>query len=71
MSVEDRSAIMMKIADGIRNRFDEFAAAESKDQGKPLWLSKAMDISRAIQNIEFLLLKFYTLLRNRIILLRQ
>ena len=53
MSVEDRSAIMMKIADGIRNRFDEFAAAESKDQGKPLWLSKAMDISRAIQNIEF------------------
>jgi len=53
MSVEDRSEIMMKIADGIRNRFDEFAAAESKDQGKPLWLSKAMDISRAIQNIEF------------------
>jgi aminomuconate-semialdehyde/2-hydroxymuconate-6-semialdehyde dehydrogenase len=53
MSVEDRSAIMMNIADGIRNRFDEFAAAESKDQGKPLWLSKAMDISRAIQNIEF------------------
>ena len=53
MSVEDRSAIMMNIADGIRNRFDEFAAAESKDQGKPLWLSKAMDITRAIQNIEF------------------
>lgn len=53
MSVEDRSAIMMKIADGIRYRFDEFAAAESKDQGKPLWLSKAMDITRAIQNIEF------------------
>jgi aminomuconate-semialdehyde/2-hydroxymuconate-6-semialdehyde dehydrogenase len=53
MSVEDRSSIMMKIADGIRNRFDEFAAAESKDQGKPLWLSKAMDITRAIQNIEF------------------
>ena len=53
MSVEDRSAIMMKIADGIRNRFDEFAVAESKDQGKPLWLSKAMDITRAIQNIEF------------------
>ena len=53
MSVEDRSAFMMNIADGIRNRFDEFAAAESKDQGKPLWLSKAMDITRAIQNIEF------------------
>jgi aminomuconate-semialdehyde/2-hydroxymuconate-6-semialdehyde dehydrogenase len=53
MSVEDRSSIMMKIADGIRNRFDEFAVAESKDQGKPLWLSKAMDITRAIQNIEF------------------
>lgn len=53
LSQDDRCAMLNKIADGIQNRFDEFAAAESFDNGKPLWLSKAMDIPRAISNLRF------------------
>lgn len=50
---EERSAVMMKIADGIRKRMDEFVAAESQDNGKPLKLAGHVDIPRAISNFEF------------------
>lgn len=50
---EERSAVMMRIADGIRMRMDEFVAAESKDNGKPLKLAAQVDIPRAISNFEF------------------
>lgn len=50
---QERSEWLNKIADGIENRFDEFATAESIDQGKPLWLAKKMDIPRAILNFRF------------------
>ncbi|MEY5131910.1 MAG: hypothetical protein RL734_1977, partial [Bacteroidota bacterium] len=53
MSVEERSRIMLKISQGMKDTFDALAEAESKDQGKPLSLSRVMDIPRAIQNIEF------------------
>jgi len=53
MSVEERSRIMLNIAQGMKDAFDVLAEAESKDQGKPLSLSRVMDIPRAIQNIEF------------------
>lgn len=53
MSVEDRSRIMLAIAHEMKQSFDALAEAESRDQGKPLQLSKVMDIPRAIQNIEF------------------
>lgn len=53
LSPQDRSIWLHKIADGIEKRFDEFAQAESIDQGKPLWLSKEMDIPRAISNFRF------------------
>jgi len=53
MSVEERSRIMLNIAQGMKDAFDMLAEAESKDQGKPLSLSRVMDIPRAIQNIEF------------------
>lgn len=52
-SPEDRCAIMLRIADGIERRLEEFALAETIDQGKPLWLSKVMDIPRAVQNFRF------------------
>ncbi len=52
-SKEERSAIMMRIADGIRKRMDEFVAAESRDNGKPLKLAAQVDIPRAISNFEF------------------
>ena len=50
---EERCAILNRIADGIEKRFEEFAYAESYDNGKPLQLSKAMDIPRAISNFRF------------------
>lgn len=53
MSKEDRSAIMMKVASGISARMDEFVAAESRDNGKPLKLAAHVDIPRAISNFEF------------------
>ncbi len=52
-SPEERCAIMLRIADGIERRLEEFALAETIDQGKPLWLSKVMDIPRAVQNFRF------------------
>ncbi|MBK8699683.1 MAG: aldehyde dehydrogenase [Saprospiraceae bacterium] len=52
-AVEERSRILMKIADGIDDRFEELAYAETLDNGKPLWLSKQMDIPRAAANIRF------------------
>jgi aminomuconate-semialdehyde/2-hydroxymuconate-6-semialdehyde dehydrogenase len=53
LSAEERSDYLIRIADGIERRFEEFAIAESKDQGKPVWLAKAMDIPRAISNFRF------------------
>jgi aminomuconate-semialdehyde/2-hydroxymuconate-6-semialdehyde dehydrogenase len=53
MPVEERSEYMMKIADLIKQKFERFALAESIDTGKPLWLSRTVDIPRAIKNFEF------------------
>ena len=49
----ERSAVMMKIADLVEARIDEFAVAESRDQGKPVWLAKAVDINRVCLNFRF------------------
>ena len=51
--LEDRMMVMMKIAEGIEKNFEEFVAAESKDNGKPLKLARAVDIPRAISNFRF------------------
>lgn len=51
--LEERMLILLKIADGIEARMDEFVAAESKDNGKPLKLARAVDIPRAISNFRF------------------
>ncbi len=50
---EQRSEVLLRIANGIEARMEEFALAETNDQGKPLWLSKAMDIPRAVSNLKF------------------
>uniref|UniRef100_T2M660 Aldehyde dehydrogenase family 8 member A1 n=1 Tax=Hydra vulgaris TaxID=6087 RepID=T2M660_HYDVU len=52
-SSEARSKIMLKVADIIESRIDEFALAESKDQGKPVWLAKQVDITRVVHNFRF------------------
>jgi len=51
--LEERMLILLKIAEGIEARMDEFVAAESKDNGKPLKLARAVDIPRAVSNFRF------------------
>jgi len=53
LPAETRSEYLMKIAGLIKNNLEKFAHAESMDNGKPLWLSKSVDIPRAVKNFEF------------------
>lgn len=53
MQKEKRSRLLMKLSDMILKNLDRFALAESVDQGKPLWLSKSVDIPRAVSNFHF------------------
>ncbi len=53
MSTEERSAVMVGISEGIERRMDEFVAAESKDNGKPITLAAHVDIPRAVSNFHF------------------
>lgn len=52
-TIEERSRIIHKIADEIENQLDALAAAESKDNGKPVWLAREVDIPRAVSNFRF------------------
>ena len=47
-----RAAILRKLAQGIRDRFDEFLAAEMRDTGKPYELASHLDIPRGAANFE-------------------
>ena len=51
--LEERMMALMKVADGIEKHFEEFVTAESKDNGKPQKLARAVDIPRAISNFRF------------------
>lgn len=53
MSIEERSAIMVRLSEGIQSRMDEFVAAESRDNGKPKSLAAHVDIPRAVSNFHF------------------
>lgn len=48
-----RAEYLYKIADILESKIDEFALAESIDQGKPVSLAKSMDITRSIHNFRF------------------
>lgn len=52
-TIEERSKIMLRIAELIDKNLDSLAAAEAKDNGKPLSLAKAVDIPRASSNFRF------------------
>ena len=52
MSVEERSQLLYKVADGIMARFDEFVAAEVRDTGKPVTLASHLDIPRGSANFK-------------------
>lgn len=53
MSNEERSAILVRLSEGIERRMDEFVQAESRDNGKPLSLAAHVDIPRAVSNFHF------------------
>ncbi len=50
---EERFTILNKIATLIDENLEELALAETNDNGKPLWLSKEVDIPRASSNFRF------------------
>src|SRR5262245_46035993 len=52
-TVEQRFKILNRIAELIDENLDALALAETDDNGKPLWLSKKVDIPRASANFRF------------------
>src|SRR5690606_15106786 len=52
-TIDERSRILLKIADLIEEKLYELATAEAKDNGKPLSLALAVDIPRASANFRF------------------
>lgn len=50
MSVQQRAALLHKVADGIQARFEEFVAAEVADTGRSLQQARTLDIARGIAN---------------------
>ncbi|MGC1203469.1 MAG: aldehyde dehydrogenase [Flavobacteriaceae bacterium] len=52
-TLEERSRILIKISELLEANLQRFAEAESKDNGKPLSLAKAVDIPRAASNFRF------------------
>ena len=53
MSNEERSKILVRLSEGIEQNMDEFVAAESRDNGKPISLAAHVDIPRAVSNFHF------------------
>jgi aminomuconate-semialdehyde/2-hydroxymuconate-6-semialdehyde dehydrogenase len=53
LPAEKRFALLNAIADRIDADAEQLALAETTDNGKPLWLSKRMDIPRAAANFRF------------------
>ena len=49
----ERAAWLERLAAALEDRLDEFAAAESRDGGKPLKLARDVEIPRAISNLRF------------------
>lgn len=52
-SAESRFTLLNRIADLIDEQLDALALAETNDNGKPLWLSRKVDIPRASSNFRF------------------
>ncbi|SVE07338.1 uncharacterized protein METZ01_LOCUS460192, partial [marine metagenome] len=53
LSKKERYDHIMHLADIIEEHFDELVKAESKDNGKPEWLARSVDIPRAAENFRF------------------
>lgn len=53
MTSDQRCQILMRLAQLVEDRLDSFAAAESKDNGKPISLARQVDIPRVVSNLRF------------------
>lgn len=53
MSIDKRSRILHRLADLIEQNLDRLAVTESRDNGKPISLARAVDIPRASTNFRF------------------
>jgi aminomuconate-semialdehyde/2-hydroxymuconate-6-semialdehyde dehydrogenase len=49
----ERSRILLRIADALEARLEEYVRAESIDSGKPVRLARSLDIPRAVANLRF------------------
>jgi len=49
----ERARWLDRLADALETRIDDFAAAESRDAGKPLALARDVEIPRAVANLRF------------------
>lgn len=52
-TADERSRLLLKLADLIEQNLDELAQCESEDSGKPISLAKRLDIPRAVANFRF------------------
>ena len=50
---EERSRLLIRVADLIEENFEELARLESEDTGKPIALARRMDVPRAVRNFRF------------------
>ena len=53
ISKQERSDFLMRLADEIEAHSEELVIAESRDNGKPEWLARTVDIPRAPANFRF------------------
>lgn len=53
LPAKKRSEILLRLAHLIEENLDNLAEAEAKDNGKPVWLAKEVDIPRAAANFHF------------------
>jgi aminomuconate-semialdehyde/2-hydroxymuconate-6-semialdehyde dehydrogenase len=60
MSIAERSELLLKVADRVNERFDEFLQAECRDTGKPYSLASHIDIPRGAANFKV----FADIIRN-------
>lgn len=51
--VAERSRLLLALADAVEAEFDAYAAAESRDSGKPISLARRLDIPRALANLRY------------------
>jgi aminomuconate-semialdehyde/2-hydroxymuconate-6-semialdehyde dehydrogenase len=52
-TAEQRSRLLLRLADLIEQNLDELARIESEDTGKPISLARRLDIPRAVANFRF------------------